>query len=82
MSRLAIIWIYGQSALRAERWFRKKIRRQGAQKLWREAHVWVPRNDKVEAQRRRWTFYETIKNIKLRPCTGPGVRPFSPGSKN
>jgi hypothetical protein len=33
---------------------------QGAQKLRREAHLLVRRNDEVEAQRRRWTFYETI----------------------
>jgi hypothetical protein len=32
----------------------------GAQKLRSEAHVQVRRNDEVEAQRRRWTFYETI----------------------
>jgi len=34
---------------------------QGAQKLRREGHLRVRRNDEVEAQRRRWTFYETIK---------------------
>jgi hypothetical protein len=34
---------------------------QGAQKLWREAHMQVRRNDEVEAQRRRWTFHEVIK---------------------
>jgi hypothetical protein len=34
---------------------------QGAQKLRSEAHLLVRRNDEVEAQRRRWTFYETIK---------------------
>jgi hypothetical protein len=33
---------------------------QGAQKLRREAHLRVRRNDEVEAQRSRWTFYETI----------------------
>jgi len=33
---------------------------QGAQNLRREAHLRVRRNDEVEAQRRRWTFYETI----------------------
>jgi hypothetical protein len=33
---------------------------QGAQKLRREAHLQVRCNDKVEAQRRRWTFCETI----------------------
>jgi hypothetical protein len=35
---------------------------QGAQKLRREAHLRVRRNDEVEAQRSRWTFYETIKD--------------------
>jgi hypothetical protein len=34
---------------------------QGAQKLRSEAHLPVRRNDEVAAQRRRWTFYETIK---------------------
>jgi hypothetical protein len=34
---------------------------QGAQKLRSEAHLRVRRNDEVEAQRRRWTFYEVIK---------------------
>ena len=34
---------------------------QGAQKLRSEAHLRVRRSDEVEAQRRRWTFYETIK---------------------
>jgi hypothetical protein len=34
---------------------------QGAQKLRSEAHLQVRRNDEVAAQRRRWTFYETIK---------------------
>jgi len=33
---------------------------QGAQKLRSEAHLQVRRNDEVAAQRRRWTFYETI----------------------
>jgi hypothetical protein len=36
---------------------------QGAQKLRSEAHFQVRRNDEGEAQRRRWTFYETI-NIR------------------
>jgi hypothetical protein len=42
---------------------------QGAQKLRSEAHLHVRRNDEVAAQRRRWTFYETIKDemLKLRP---------------
>jgi hypothetical protein len=44
----------------AKRWFRKKLQMQGAQKLRSEAHLQVRRNDEVEAQRRRWTFYETI----------------------
>jgi hypothetical protein len=43
-----------------ERWFRKKLQMQGAQKLRSEAHLRVRRNDEVAAQRRRWTFYETI----------------------
>jgi hypothetical protein len=34
---------------------------QGAQKLRSEAHLQVRRNDEVAAQRRRRTFYETIK---------------------
>jgi len=33
---------------------------QGAQKLRSEAHLQVRLSDEVEAQRRRWTFYETI----------------------
>ena len=33
---------------------------QGAQKLRSEAHSQVRRSDEVKAQRRRWTFYETI----------------------
>jgi len=34
---------------------------QGAQKLRSEDYLQVRCNDEVEAQRRRWTFYETIK---------------------
>jgi hypothetical protein len=34
---------------------------QGAQKLRSETHLWVRRNDEVEAQRSRWTLYETIR---------------------
>jgi len=33
----------------------------GAQKLRREAPLQVRRNGEVEAQRRSWAFYETIK---------------------
>jgi len=33
---------------------------QGAQKLRSEAYLHVRCNDEVEAQRSRWTFYETI----------------------
>jgi hypothetical protein len=33
----------------------------GAQKLRSEVRLQVRRNDEVEAQRRRWIFYETIK---------------------
>jgi hypothetical protein len=59
---------------------------QGAQKLRNEACIQVGCNDEVEAQRRRWTFYETIKissswkyqpNKKLQfPC-GNGASSFS-----
>jgi len=35
---------------------------QGAQKLRSEAHFQVRRNDEFAAQRRRWTFYETINS--------------------
>jgi len=35
---------------------------QGAQKLRPEAHLSLRRNDEVAAQRRRWTFYETINS--------------------
>ena len=34
---------------------------QGAQELRSEAHFQVRCNDEVEAHRRRWTFFETIK---------------------
>jgi hypothetical protein len=47
----------------AKGWFRKKLQMQGAQKLRSEAYAQVRCNDEVEAQRRRWTFYETI-NIR------------------
>ncbi len=33
---------------------------QGAQNLRSEAYLLVRCNDEGEAQRRRWTFYETI----------------------
>ena len=33
---------------------------QGAQELRSEAYLHVRCNDEVEAQRSRWTFYETI----------------------
>jgi hypothetical protein len=42
---------------------------QDVQKLRRQAHFQVRRNDEVEAQSRserdRWTFYETIFSFKL-----------------
>jgi hypothetical protein len=38
---------------------------QGAQKLRSEAYLQVRCNDEVEAQRRRWTFSETIKFVGL-----------------
>jgi len=44
---------------------------QGAQKLRSEAYLQVRCNDEVEAQRRRWTFYETIKFPSLRK--GPNL---------
>jgi hypothetical protein len=37
---------------------------QGAQKLRSEAYLRVRCNDEVESQRRRWTFYETIKTYR------------------
>jgi len=43
---------------------------QGAQKLRSEAHLRVRRNDEVAAQRRRWTFYETIN---IGDCLGWGA---------
>jgi hypothetical protein len=33
---------------------------QGARKLRSEVHFGARRNDEVEAQRRSWTFYETV----------------------
>jgi len=51
----------GFSGKICERWFCKKLQMQGAQKLRSEAHLRVRRNDEVAAQRRSWTFYETIK---------------------
>jgi len=46
---------------------------QGAQKLRSEAHLQVRRNDEVAAQRRRWTFYETIRVGFREKC----IQPFS-----
>jgi hypothetical protein len=43
---------------------------QGAQKLRSEAHSQVRRSDEVEAQRRRWIFYEAIKIFALRAGSG------------
>ena len=40
---------------------------QGAQNLRSEAYLPVRCNDEGEAQRRRWTFYETIKIWKEKP---------------
>jgi len=51
----------GFSGKICERWFCKKLQMQCAQKLRSEAHLRVRRNDEVAAQRRSWTFYETIK---------------------
>jgi hypothetical protein len=50
-----------------KRWFRKKLQMQGAQELRSEAHCKVRCKDEVEAQRRRWTFYETIILERLPP---------------
>jgi hypothetical protein len=75
-------------------WLRKKLQIQGAQKLRSEAHLLVRLNDEVEAQRRRWTFYEAIifgpiiiaillgrKREQIRPEAGEftnGQKAFSP----
>ena len=45
---------------------------QGAQKLRSEAHLQVRRNDEVEAQRSRWTFYETIRFSFLKRVRAKG----------
>jgi len=42
------------------RWLRKKLQIQGAQELRSEVYEGVRRNDEVEAERSRWTFYEAI----------------------
>ena len=49
-----------------KRWFRKKLQMQGAQTRYRAARRAAPTfcNDEVEAQRRRWIFYGTIKLIQ------------------
>jgi len=41
---------------------------QGAQNLRSEAYLQVRCNDEDEAQRRRWTFYETIGIGFLKKC--------------
>jgi hypothetical protein len=49
------------------RWLRKKLQMPGAQKLndvgaiHESPYLQVRGNDEVEAQRRRWTFYEAIR---------------------
>jgi hypothetical protein len=43
---------------------------QGVQKLGSDAHFQVRCNDAVAAQRRRWTFYGTIKISALRVESG------------
>jgi len=45
---------------------------QGAQNLRSEAYLPVRCNDEGEAQRRRWTFYETI-NVWILRSIGKGV---------
>ena len=49
---------------------------QGTQKLRSEAHLQVRRNDEVAAQRRRWTFYETLNLCKKSFCPPPGALAF------
>jgi predicted glutamine amidotransferase len=51
---------------------------QGAQKLRSEAYLHVRCNDEVEAQRSRWTFYETIK-IGFAMCRMLGLKNFEYG---
>jgi len=43
---------------------------QGAKKLRSAALLQVRRSDEVEAQRRRWTFYETSKLSFARKIQG------------
>jgi len=47
------------------RWFRKKLKKQGAQKQRNDAQSRMRRNNKAAAQSRfkrdRWTFYEIIR---------------------
>jgi hypothetical protein len=51
---------------------------QGAQKLRSEAHLQVSLNDEVEAQRSRWTFYETIKAYRIPEGNANHLNPFLP----
>ncbi len=68
-----------------ERWFRKKLQMQGAQKLRREAPEGPrPSRTEMKAQRSRWTFYETIMLVRRKvgrrgtrhraPTSFPGMR--------
>jgi hypothetical protein len=58
---------------------------QGARKLRSEAYLQVRCNDEVEAQRRRWTFYETIiidapvAQLDRASDFESAGRPFEPG---
>jgi hypothetical protein len=48
---------------------------QGAQKLRSEAYLQVRCNDEVEAQRRRWTFWEAITiESRLTPKSRPSQK--------
>jgi hypothetical protein len=55
---------------------------QGAQKLRSEAHLRVRRNDEVAAQRRRWTFYETINLEMILFSLVYHDHPYSSGPKS
>jgi len=48
------------------RWQRKKLQIQGAQILRNEAYLQYAAVTKGAEQRRSWTFYEAIKDHRLR----------------
>jgi hypothetical protein len=69
VNRPSFLHIFLMNSQKAgSRWFRKKLQMQGAQKLRSGAHLQVHRSDEVAAQRRRWTFYETIIFKTANPC--------------